>query len=631
MFFLFTLIVMKGNSQSLPFNLTYSALSLADSLTEGADAVYRVDEGSLEVLSTSKYIYRIHNVVTVLNKKGERFFSHSVMVDKQIKLENIFINIYDSLGRKVSTYTKKDFASRSADDGMSIFTDDKILYLTTVHPQYPCTVETSYEIVTSSYLSLPGWSFTSGRASVERSLFTVKVPTDPDIRHRTHGINVEPVITTNGETKTYVWQAKNIKAATTAEDNTFENINTASITILPNRFVYEGYPGQMKTWKEFGDWNYPLYTDEKGFNARQLFEIEVLLANCKTPKQKIEALYNHLKNTMRYVSVQLGIGGQKPFPIQYVYEKKYGDCKALTNYMRYLLKAANINSYPALVNAGSYKAPIDPLYAAPYFNHVILCVPIANDTMWLECTSKNNQAGVLGSFTENKNVLLLTENGGKMVSTPKSKSANNQLNTQTIIQLNENGGAAVTSNLQCTGDFWNLFYQVEQFDSETKKRLFSQYLHYKIPDEFLLKQVIDTALSTAFTLNLVYDKLYSFKAGFKYFYDLHINKIVAENFGDSTRKHDYVFDYPYEKTDTTLYILPEGTTVESTPAKKEINTAYLHYSSECLPTTGDNRLCIVTKLTIKEKVVPAAAYRQLADGLAMAIRNEDHKIVLKKI
>ena len=70
MFFLFTLIVMKGNSQSLPFNLTYSALSLADSLTEGADAVYRVDEGSLEVLSTSKYIYRIHNVVTVLNKKG---------------------------------------------------------------------------------------------------------------------------------------------------------------------------------------------------------------------------------------------------------------------------------------------------------------------------------------------------------------------------------------------------------------------------------------------------------------------------------------------------------------------------------------------------------------------------------
>ena len=99
---------------------------------------------------------------------------------------------------------------------------------------------------------------------------------------------------------------------------------------------------------------------------------------------------------MRYVSIQLGIGGFKPSAAKFVDEKKYGDCKALTNYMKNLLSVVGIASYPALINAGYNKYPADTRFPSDPFNHVILCVPMEKDTVWLECTSNNAKAGFFG-------------------------------------------------------------------------------------------------------------------------------------------------------------------------------------------------------------------------------------------
>jgi len=187
---------------------------------------------------------------------------------------------------------------------------------------------------------------------------------------------------------------------------------------------------------------------------------------------------------MRYVSLQFGIGGYKPFTVKYVDEKKYGDCKALSNYMRYLLDVADIKSYPVLINAGYNAEPLDPTFPKTSFNHVILCVPDKADTVWLESTSNDNKAGFLGSFTEDRLGLLLTENGGSIIKTPASRYKNNLLSSYSEIFLDEKGGAKTQTRFYATGDIAFEFGQIKKLEPADMKLALTGYMNYRSAEVF---------------------------------------------------------------------------------------------------------------------------------------------------
>ncbi len=153
------------------------------------------------------------------------------------------------------------------------------------------------------------------------------------------------------------------------------------IILAATRFKMDDYEGDMTSWKNLGIWYNSLH---KGLDQlpedRKAF-LKDLVKDAKDDREKVRIIYNYLQKNFRYVSIQLGIGGWKSLPANFTDQKKYGDCKGLSNYMYAALKAVGIKSYPALINAQYNKEPLDPSFPMSGFNHVILCVPQPKDSI----------------------------------------------------------------------------------------------------------------------------------------------------------------------------------------------------------------------------------------------------------
>jgi hypothetical protein len=626
-FLCFSLLVANFLCAQVP--QLYTADSIPATLRVNANAVYRLDEAILDVSSPSHYTLRVHQVVTILNAEGADHLRHVLGFDKFYAVDDIEITTYSSSGLPFRKYTKKDFEVRAAYDGISLVTDDRVMRLYTPAPGYPCTIDTRYTIDAKGYIDLPDWSLNNHNKSVETFRYVVTVPSELDIRFRSVNFGLRPLTDSTGAVKKYTWEIKNVKATTYQADGFKMASYMPEVEIAPTVFQYDGYKGSFRDWTDYGKWNYALYEDRAPFNKQRTAEISDMVKNETDVKEKVKTLYDYLKKNVRYVSIQLGIGGFKPFPVKFVDEKKYGDCKALTNYMRHLLQIAGIPSYPALINAGYDSPPVDPAFPTQSFNHVILCVPNQSDTIWLECTSNDNEPGFLGSFTENKNALVLTENGGVLVKTPSSRKERNRMNSHTEIFINEDGSAKSKVQLSSTGDMASMFQAIKRLDQDDQKEIFVRELRYAPADQFALEDVKDIG-EDGLKLNLEFDKFYDFKSGSKYFFPQKLNKLYNQQLKDEERKIEYVFEYPFEKTDTTVFILPPTFTIDELPAAKDIHNDFASYKKQVSFDPANGKITVISSLGLKKNIILPSEYKSLLAFHNAVREDEDVKMVLKR-
>ncbi len=614
----------------------YTAATIPDTLRKNADAVFRKDEGILKVLSPSHFRYTVNQVITLLNDNAKDHLNFQHGVSKFRKIDDINMVLYGADGTQLKKFSRKDFRTEAYDDNISVLTDSKVMYLQTSPPGYPCTVEISYTEDVTSYIELPDWSLRSPDESVESSKFTVQVPAEIDIRYRMRGSLLPPPSMSEGKSyKEYFWQTGNLPAVKNEPGAMRDYEAFPEIEIAPNRFQYDGFAGDFKTWADFGAWNYPLYETTTLFSEERKAEINKMLEGTVSQKDKIARLYRYVQDNFRYVSIQLGIGGFKPFEVGFVDQKKYGDCKALTNYMRNLLKVAGIKSYPALVNAGRRLVePADPSFPSDPFNHVILCAIADGDSTWVECTSSTDEPGQLSTFTENRNALLLTEKGGILVPTPASKASDNTIHCTTTIQLKEDGSGITESKFESSGQYRQDFINniTEEIRDEQKKYIVNN-LGFLQPDDFELRFDKENKAGIA-ALKMAVEKIPEFTAGSKQFLSPRIYKIWSTTLPkplDDKRKNDYYLNMPCIKTDTTIYQLPEGYGVDNLPKARDAKFEYGSFKTSYWFDEKRRAVFAAARLEVKQHRIPAAKYAAARLFFNSVVEEYTEKIVVKRL
>lgn len=599
-----------------------------DSLHQNADIITYANDTYLDVDGLDKVSMKVHKVFSVLNEEAKDALIFHEFSTKQKVLDYVEIRVYDSKGKQIGKYKKGDMRTTAYGEGL--VEDGFVTYFPITVTSYPVTVEMNYEKKLKGTFFIPDFRFVGEKEGVVESSYTIKLPSEINLRYKPRGCNLTPIVNDNGKTKTYVWTVKNITPCEDEEESVSSSEKFPYVSIVTDQFSYYGVQGDLSSWKSFGVWINELY---KGLDEltpeRQAF-FQNMVKDAPNDVEKIRKLYHYLQENFRYVSIQLGIGGIQPFSARFTDQNKYGDCKALSNYMRAILKCVGIKSNVAIINAEYNELPVDPSFPENRFNHVILCIPQKRDSIWLECTSSTIEFASLGTFTENRNALLVTEDGGVLVSTPVSKPNANQIFTKTKIKFEPDLSANSETELNVKGAYHSLFNDFIKDKKDDQKEIIVYGLGYKQPDDFEI--AVGDSLSNKLKLKLEVAKLPEFNAGNKYFIKPRINKIWVKKLPSaSKRKMDFFFPFPFEKTDTTVIVLPKGFTLEALPSEKNIKTDYSNYASKSWYNKEENAIYTITRLVLLKHRIPSSSYSTVKSFFDDVLQDDAQRIVLNKV
>ena len=402
-----------------PQENSFQALALDPILTKNANAIVRLDEMKIDVASHKSITYTVKQVVTVLNKLGNSSARTQLYYDKEKKIKNIDILIYDQLGKEIKHIKRKDFQDLSAADGFSLYNDDRLLYHRYTPIQYPYTLEFIYEVESSDTGFFPPWYFISGYlVSVEKSHYEINFADEtlkPEIKeYNLDGITYDKKETSNS----ILYSADNIPALKQ------EYLSPDFLDIVPRlkvrmkHFNLKGVDASVADWNDLGAWiDNELLKNRDDLTEETKMTVHELVKGTDDTLEKARIIYQYVQDNTRYISVQIGIGGWQPISAIDVDKVKYGDCKGLSNYTKALLKEVGVESYYVVVHAGNAKIDFDKDFSVLQGNHAILAIPYNDEYYWVDCTSQVNPFGFIGDFTDDRDVLVVKPNGGEIVRT----------------------------------------------------------------------------------------------------------------------------------------------------------------------------------------------------------------------
>ncbi len=430
----------------------YPVSAIPEHLLKNANVVLRLQEETVKLNDLKDMRITHHIVLTILNESGEKYSGWGDIYSKDREIRDVRGALYDAAGNLVRKLKQSEIKDVSAVSENNLMDDNRLKMHDFYYKVYPYTIEYEVEYRYRTTLFFRPWFPQPGKNfSVEQSRIAITVPTAYQLRYRQFNYPGQPAQTTDKDTKTYTWEIRDRKAF---EGEVFSGPlrdRTVAVYFSPSDFIYGDYTGKMNTWDDYGKFQLQLNAGRDQLPDKVKAEVHTLADGWKDPKEKAKVLYEYMQKHTRYISIQLGIGGWQPFDATYVATKGYGDCKALCNYMFSLLKEAGIRSHYTLVKAGKGETDLIEDFTVDQFNHIILCVPTGKDTTWLECTSQTEPFGYLGSFTSGRTVLLVDEQGGKLVRTPVYAMDQNRQVRHFAATINENGDLSGNAETTYTG------------------------------------------------------------------------------------------------------------------------------------------------------------------------------------
>lgn len=433
---IYTLIAaLLVNTPAFAWRLSVDSIPVE--LRENAAAVVRTHQMvyTVESIGKAKASYRM--VMTLMNESADDLRFFEIRYGKFRTVPRVSASVYDANGKFIESIPSSRIMDVS--EGGGFVSDARLKRIIFPVNRYPFTIEVEWDVIINGSINISSWNFQPNPyLSVEESAVQYVIPTTVPFRYKENFMNASYDSIVSDDKTVYTWVQRGIPAVKKWYFSPLAKTRSPFLLAAVDDFEFGGLRGNMLSWENLGEWAWKLNQGLDLLGEDEKKRVADITAGLKTDREKAAALYRYMQSRTRYASIQLGIGGYQPAPAREVSEKGYGDCKGLTNYMFALLKEAGITSYYTWVRSGTNQSII-PTFVSDQFDHIILCVPMQKDTVWLECTNQTIPFNFLGSFTSDRDVLLITPEGGKLVRTPRFQRS--FVETSGIINVERRGAS----------------------------------------------------------------------------------------------------------------------------------------------------------------------------------------------
>jgi hypothetical protein len=531
-------------------------------------------------------------------------------------------------------------------EGSDLITDVKEKVLQIPAPDVGNVVGYEYEEDEQPLVLQDVWDF-QREIPVRETHYSLQLP--PGWAYKAYWINYPETKPTESGTQLQ-WTVGDVKGI--RQEAEMPPLNGVSGRMVVSFFPQGGALTRGFTnWQEMGAWYGGLTSGRRDASPQIKQQVATLTSASSTPLDKMKALAQFTQHDVRYVSIQLGIGGFQPHPAADIFVHRYGDCKDKATLMSSMLSQIGIDSYYVVINVerGAVVPEMPANIAA--FNHVILAIklppnvaspsltatvqhPRLGTLLYFDPTNELTPFGEIGGYLQSNYGLLVTPDGGELVELPRQATAMNSIQRTGKLTLDSTGTLTGDVSETRVGDrAWSERGRLRAVNKNTEKvKPIEDLLAGSLSIFHITHATIDNLNQTDQPFGFHYSfeaQNYAKNAGGLLLVRPRVLGIKSSGLLETKepRKFPIEFEGPSRDTDAFEITIPAGYVVDDVPPPVDADYGFASYHSKT--EVKGNTIQYSRTMEVKELSVPVARADELKKFYRIIAGDERNTVVLK--
>lgn len=405
------------------------------------------------------------------------------------------------------------------------------------------------------------------------------------------------------------------------------------------------------SWQEMGKWYLNLTKGRRDTSPQMNQEVATLTASAATPLDKMRALAQFVQHDIRYVAIELGIGGFQPHSASDTFSHHYGDCKDKATLLSAMLSQIGVESFYVVINSERGSVTSDTPANIGAFDHVILAIklppnvsdpslvatvdhPRLGKLLYFDPTNDVTPFGEIGGYLQENYGLLVTTDGGELVELPKQAPAMNSIARTGKLTLDSSGtlrGEVEERRMgdRAAGERWRLRTVTKSSDQiKPIEDLLAGSLSLFRITKASIQNLNQTSQPFGFQYTFEAQE-YAKNAGGLLLVRPRVLGVKAQGILETKepRKFPIEFEGPARDTDTFDITIPAGYVVDDVPPAVDADYAFASYHSKT--EVKGNVIHYTRTFEVKELSVPVSQADQLKKFYRIIAGDERNTAILK--